>query len=115
MPSYRQKKYVTTQIKASGIPCFYYVGKHNSDDYPIDVVLKFLELENGYYTFTLGNVKIIVLDANYIKTSDGSESYYKRNYNKTTNNYPYIPQEEIEWLKKELEDDELNVMFLAWI
>lgn len=46
-----------------------------------------------------------MINANYIKTPNGSEPYYRRNYDKTTYAYPYVPKEEIEWLKNEIKDD----------
>lgn len=100
-----ENKQIITKVKELGVPCFFNVGNHNSDAYPIDVVLKFLGIENGNYSFVFGNVKFIVINANYIKTPNGSEPYYRRNYDKTTDNYPYVPKEEIEWLKNEIKDD----------
>ena len=100
-----ENKHIITKVKELGVPCFFNVGNHNSDAYPIDVVLKFLGIENGHYSFVFGNVKFIVINANYIKTPNGSEPYYRRNYDKTTDTYPYVPKEEIEWLKNEIKDD----------
>lgn len=108
-----ENKHILIQLKELGVPCFFNVGNHNSDAYPIDVVLKFFGIENGYYSFVFENIKFIVLDANYIKTQDGSKPYYKRNYNNTTNAYPYVPQEEIEWLKKEIVDDQFYYVIFS--
>lgn len=108
-----ENKHIIIQLKELGIPCFFNVGNHNSDAYPIDVVLKFLGMENGYYSFVFGNVKFIVLDANYIKTPNGSEPYYKRNYDKTTNDYPYVPREEKEWLRNEIEDEQFYYVIFS--
>lgn len=101
------------EIKESGIPCFFSVGNHNSDTYPIAVVLKFLGLEKGYYSFIFGNVKFIMLDANHIKTSNESEPYCRRNYDKSTGDYPYVPIEEIEWLRNEIEDEQFYYVIFS--
>ena len=106
-------KHIIIQLKELGVPCFFSVGNHNSDAYPIEVVLKFLGIENGYYSFVFGNVKFIVLDANYIKTQNGSEPYYRRNYDKTTEAYPYVPQQEIEWLRNEIKEDEFYYVIFS--
>lgn len=108
-----ENKHIIIQLKELGVPSFFNVGNHNSDAYPIDVILKFLGIENGFYSFLFGNVKFIVLDANYIKTSNGSEPYYRRNYDKTMDAYPYIPPEEIEWLRNEIKDDQFYYVIFS--
>ncbi len=106
-------KYLISELKEVGVPCFFTIGNHNSDAYLIDTVLKFCEMENNYYSFIFGNVKFIVLDANYIKTADGYEPYCKRNYERTNGEYPYIPPEEVEWLKNELQEEQYYYVILA--
>lgn len=106
-------KHIIIQLKELGVPCFFNVGNHNSDAYQIDVVVKFFNMENGYYSFVFGNVKFIVLDANYIKTSNGSEPYCRRNYDKTMDDYPYVPRQEIEWLKNEIEDEQFYYVIFS--
>jgi predicted phosphodiesterase len=106
-------KHLISELKEVGVPCFFNVGNHNSDTYSIDTVLKFFEMKNNYYSFVYGNVKFIVLDANYIKTPDGCEPYCKRNYERTNGEYPYTPQEEIEWLKNELIEEQYYYVILT--
>lgn len=108
-----ENKCLISGLKELGVPCFFNVGNHNSDVYSLDAVLKFFEMKNNYYSFVYGNVKFIVLDANYIKTPDGSEPYYKRNYEMSKGDYPYIPQEEIEWLKNELIEEQFYYVILT--
>lgn len=87
-------------------PCFYNIGNHDADAYPIDEVLKFLDLANSYYSFVVNNIKFIVLDANYIRTQNGDMPYRNQRSDEKIEAYPYIPSGEIEWLKKELEDEQ---------
>lgn len=54
-----------------------------------------------------------MINANYIKTPNGSEPYYRRNYDKTTYTYPYVPKEEIEWLKNEIKDDQFYYVIFS--
>lgn len=94
------------------VPCYYTIGNHDSDAFSRDEVLTFLDMKNNYYSFTKGNVKFIVLDACYIKRANRYDPYYKRNYDKTSDCYPYIPPEELSWLEKELNDNsEYYVIF----
>lgn len=106
-------KHLISELKILGVPCFFNVGNHNSDAYSIDTVLTFFEMKNNYYSFVYGNVKFIVLDANYIKTSNGSEPYCKQNYECTNGDYPYIPLEEIKWLKNELAEEQFYYVILT--
>jgi hypothetical protein len=104
---------VVSGLKEVGVQCIFNVGNHDSDTYSIDAVLKFFGMKNNYYSFVYGNVKFIILDANYIKTPNGSEPYYQRNDVKTKGDYPYIPQEEIEWLKNELIEEQFYYVILT--
>jgi predicted MPP superfamily phosphohydrolase len=108
-----ENKHIILQLKELGIPCFFNVGNHDSDAYPKDVVLKFLGMKHGYYSFVFGNVKFIVMDANYINTPNGSEPFYKRNYYKTTDAYPYVPEEEIEWLRNEMDEEQFDYVIFS--
>ncbi len=106
-------KHIIIQLKELGVPCLFNVGNHNSDVYPIDVVLKFFGMENDYYSFVFGNVKFIMLDANYIKNSNGNAPYRRRNYDKTTDDYPYVPREEIAWLRNEIKDEQFHYVIFS--
>lgn len=88
------------------VPSYFTIGNHDSDAYPIDIVLKFLRLNHSYYSFIVNNVKFIMLDANYYKTPNGIRTYYEHSYDATTDDYPYVPQDQVVWLKRELEDDQ---------
>jgi len=62
-------------------------------------------LKKGYYSITRGNVKFVFLDANYIKTESGFLPECKLDFKVVTDKCPYIPPEQIEWLKNEISDD----------
>lgn len=99
-----ENKYLLRQLQQIGVPFYCVIGNHDSDVYPREQVMDFLNLRNNYYSFVHGNIKFIVLDACYIKNEVGCKPYYKRNYDKASDCYPYIPPQEIEWLKNELGD-----------
>lgn len=88
------------------VPCYCTIGNHDGDIYPLDKVLKFLHLKKSYYSFAVDNIKFIVLDANFIRTQDGVTPFCSNYHSNILKDYPYVPQEEIMWLKQELENDQ---------
>lgn len=91
---------ILKQLKQLGIPCYYVLGNHESDNYTREQVLQFLGIRNSYYSFTVDRYKFIVLDACYVKKLCGFEPYFKRNYDKSKDGYPYVPPEELGWLMR---------------
>ena len=99
-----ENKKILDKLESFELPCYFTIGNHNTDNFNIDEVINFFNLKRSYYSFVNGNIKFIVLDANFIKKKDDIIPYCKRNYDKSNDDYPYVPKEEIEWFKKELED-----------
>ena len=81
---------VIDKIKTLGVPFYGMLGNHDTDRYSREDVLRFLGLENSYYGFRMGNIKFIVLDTCYVNTEQL---------------YPYVPEPELRWLERELDDD----------
>lgn len=106
-------KHIITELKELDVPYFFSVGNHNTDEDHIEDVLEFFNMKNSYYSFIFGNIKFIVLDANYIKTSNGCEPYYRRNYKKSKDTYPYIPGKELDWLRNEIKDEQLYYVLFS--
>jgi hypothetical protein len=107
-----ENRVIMEDLKKTGVACYYTIGNHDTDKFSREQVMSFLCMKNNYYSFIKGNIKFIVLDACYIKKADGYTPYYKRNYNKTSDHYPYIPPEELSWLANELNDDcEYYILF----
>ncbi len=95
-----------------GKPHYHVIGNHDSDLFPREKVMNFLKMDNTYYSFKHGKVKFIVLDTCFIKTDNGYEPYCKKNYDKTKDIYPILPDYELKWLKHQLIDDsEYYVIF----
>lgn len=99
-----ENKFILDELRKVGVPCYFTIGNHDSDAFSRDITVDFLGMPNNYYSFTRGKVKFIVLDSCYIRKENTFEPYYKRNYNKTLDDYPYLPTDELEWLLKELND-----------
>lgn len=101
----KENRKLLQRFNNTNVPCYFSTGNHNTDLYPIQTVIDFFGLTNSYYSFIRNNIKFIVLDANFTKTLAGCVPYCKRNYNISTDETPYIPQEQISWLENELRDD----------
>lgn len=104
---------ILDKLRSSKLPCYFSIGNHNTDHFPIDKVIEFFDLKKSYYSFSKDNIKFIVLDGNFIKKESSIVPYYKKNYDKTIDDYPYIPNEEIKWLKKELEAKEKYYIIIS--
>lgn len=100
-----ENRVILEALEKTGVPCYYTIGNHDSDVFSREQIMRFLGMKNNYYSFAKGNIKFIVLDTCYIKRADGYTPYYKRNYDKTSDSYPYIPPEELSWLANELNDN----------
>ncbi|WP_105618920.1 metallophosphoesterase family protein [Vallitalea okinawensis] len=87
-----------------GKPLYHLMGNHDSDLFTKEEVMQFLDMDSSYYSFTYGNVKFIVLDTCFIKTDKGYEPYCRRNYNKTKDTYPIVPEDELMWLEDQVND-----------
>ncbi|MGH4124317.1 MAG: metallophosphoesterase family protein [Clostridium sp.] len=99
-------------LDSIGKPHYHLMGNHDSDLFTKEKVMEFLQMDKSYYSFKYGKIKFIVLDTCFIKTDNGYEPYYKRNYNMTKNIYPILPDYEFKWLESQLTDDsEYYVIF----
>lgn len=100
-----ENKRILTAFRAAGIPCHYSIGNHNTDFCSPERVLQFFGLKSGYYAIVHEAVKFLFLDANYIKTKTGYLPECKKNLLAENGQCPYVPPEQIDWLKSEIADD----------
>lgn len=100
-------------FKCAKIPCYCSIGNHNTDFCSPETVLDFFGLKKGYYSVIQENIKFIFLDANYIKTESGYVPECKANVKEETDQCPYVPPQQIEWLKDELSSDEYDYVICS--
>lgn len=100
-----ENKVLLDMLDSVGKPHYHLVGNHDSDSFPKEKAMNFLQMDNNYYSFKYDEFKFIVLDTCFIKTSSGYESYCNRNYDKTKDIYPILPDYELKWLESQLTDD----------
>jgi 3',5'-cyclic AMP phosphodiesterase CpdA len=98
-------RFLLNMLDSIGKPHYHVIGNHDSDQYQREEVMKFLKMDNSYYSFKKGKIKFIILDTCFIKTEKGYEPYCKKNYDKTKSIYPVLPDYELKWLEEQLIDD----------
>lgn len=92
-------------LETTGKPCYHVIGNHDSDVSTKEEAMAFLGMDNSYYSFRYREVKFIILDTCFIQNDHGCEPYSKTNYGSTKGLYPMIPQEQLNWLEKQLSED----------
>ena len=105
---FEEYDHVLKKVNSAGIPVYHVLGNH---DVKVDLqkTMDFLGLEKPYYSFTQGNVKFLILNSCYFR--QGNEEHSFPEVKGEGVDSPIIPKEEIEWLKKELEEDKDYVIF----
>ena len=107
-----ENRFLLDLLDSIGIPHYHVIGNHDSDLYSREKVIKFLKMDNSYYSFKMQKIKFIVLDTCFIETDYGYEPYCKKNYDKTKDVYPVLPDYEFRWLEEQLTgDSEYYIIF----
>lgn len=88
-------------------PSFHVIGNHDCDTTSKEEMLEFWnQIHKPYYSFDINGYHFVVLDCNYLKIDGEYISYDKGNYfylnTPAEPKLPYIPDEQIEWLKEDL-------------
>lgn len=86
------------------IPTYNCLGNHDTDLTPLDETLALYRMKNGYYFFDHGGYRMIVLDPNYCKWGDAYVHFNLGNYYKTPEARDWVPPEQLEWLKKTIDE-----------
>lgn len=108
-----KNRHVRDLLKQTGLPIYYVIGNHDSDHCPQESTRRFWDMPDLNYSFTKGYVKFIVLNSCFMKKGDDCQTYFKKNYEKKSDVYPIIPDVELEWLRKEMEDPSLSYVLFS--
>ena len=85
-------------------PEYHVIGNHEMDGgFSRDSVVKFLGMENNYYSYDQNGFHFIVLDGNDKNPDPNGASGYSR----------YIGQEQFNWLKKDLEATDYQTVIFS--
>ena len=116
-PSLADKDAIRGMYRNFEKPSYHVVGNHDCDMCSKRPVLDYHGVEGeAYYSFDVGDFHFVVLDANYFMEDGDYFSYENGNYfDKTpgkTRTLPYLPPEELDWLKTDLDGtDKKTVIF----
>lgn len=100
-----ENRFLLGMLDSLGKPHYHTIGNHDSDLLPREDVMRFFKIDSSYYSFTKEKIKFIVLDTCFIKTDNGYEAYCKKNYDKSKDIYPILPDYEFKWLNDQFNDD----------
>lgn len=86
------------------IPSYNVLGNHDTDNTPLADTLELYKMPHQYYYFDCKGYRMIAFDNNYCKI-DGEYIHYDcGNYFKTGSARDWIPPEEVEWLRKTIDE-----------
>lgn len=88
-------------------PAYHVLGKHDCDFCTKKQIFEYYGVDYGsFYSFDMGGFHFVVLDGNYMKVNGEYIAYEQSNYfgqnAKTPGILPYISQEQLDWLEKDL-------------
>lgn len=97
------KEKILNMYKNFEKPSYHSIGNHECDMCSKKQILEYWGEKNAYYSFDMGGVHFVVLDPNYGKVDGKFVSYENGNYFDWPDCIPYLPDEQIEWLRDDLE------------
>ncbi len=82
-------------------PAYHVMGNHEMDFCPKETVLQAYQSPGRYYAWSQNGWRLIVLDSSYYRENGQLKDYNQGAYF-ATDDLPYLSQEELDWLEKEL-------------
>lgn len=117
-PTFQDKEAIVGMYRNFKKPSYHCFGNHDLDMCSKEDMYAFLgNMDRDYYSFDRGGVHFVVLDPCYYMDLDGklkpfdNGMYFNRSYDKPRR-LPYLPPEQIEWLRGDLAKTEFpSVLF----
>lgn len=94
-------------------PKYHVLGNHDLDFNTKQEVIDYWGIPFAYYSFDFKGFHIIVLDANFLYQNGEYIDYANANYYVSSEQRAYIPPEQIEWLKKDLEKTDKQTLVFS--
>ena len=116
-PTYADKESIRRMYRDFDVPSYHVIGNHDCDMCSKRQILDYYSADyEPYYSFDVGGFHFIVLDPNYYKKDGEYVSYENGNYFDESYHkvrvLPYLPPQQLDWLKKELDStDKPSVIF----
>lgn len=102
-PTYADKDAIIALFKGFEKPGYHVIGNHDCDMCSKEEVLTYYGVNYGpYYSFDFGGFHFVVLDPNYYRKDGQYISYCNGNYFDAGGDLPYLPPEQLSWLKADL-------------
>ncbi len=101
-PTHLDKEALIREYNNFPKPTYHTLGNHDFDFLSPAEALKMYDIDSGYYSFRMGGWHFIVLDGNYYKDENGELYHYDRGNYFAKKDLPYISNEQLSWLEKEL-------------
>lgn len=94
-------------------PKYHVLGNHDMDKNSKNEMLEFWGMSKTHYSFDFHDFHFIVLDANFLYKDGAFIDYDKSNFYVDGNLRTYINDEQIEWLKADLESTDLPTIIFS--
>lgn len=104
---------IPDSLKELKIPVYFAAGNHDLEENTPQEWMDFLGIKASYNSFSYGNIKLIILNACYMKLGNKIHPYFKSGHQKGTDQYPLIPDFEIRWLKREMQRDDFYYIIFS--
>lgn len=118
VPTYADKDTIIGLFNNFEKPSYHVLGNHECDMCSKQETLNYYNMDHeSYYSFDMGGFHFVVLDCNYFKDGDKYIAYENGNYFDTPDYgdrvLPYLPPEELEWLKEDLAKAQYPSVFFS--
>jgi predicted phosphodiesterase len=108
-----KNKWILEKLRSINIPVYFTVGNHDTDQYTLNDVQKYLGVDTLNNSFTVDNTKFLLLNSCYMKKNHIDYAYCKKNFEKESTLYPVIPDFEVKWLCEEMSSKEYNYVLFS--
>lgn len=89
------------------------LGNHDMDNCTKEEFMQFVGMSQRYYSFEKGDYKFIILDPNNIYSDDKYTHYANGNYYIDLKKRAHVDPEQLEWLKKELNNSDKQCILFS--
>ena len=96
-----------------GIPTYHCLGNHDTDNVPLETVLKLYNMPDGHYYFDCDGYRFIIYDPNYCLVDGEYIHYDMGNYFKTPTARDWLPPSQIEWMRQAIESAPYPCVLIA--
>jgi predicted phosphodiesterase len=111
-PKEENRSFVETWNSYNG-PTYHVLGNHDMDISSKQKIMDFLDMENNYYSFDIKGIHFTVLDPNSFMDSNAYVPYENGNYYAHGSTRGNFPPEQLEWLRKDLENTSNPVILFS--